>query len=177
MEHGQFWERKVLSFVKRFDMDHDGFLTIKDYELMADRYEQIGKPGPEKANSFRKHAIEVGKSALKEHANGEPLSYADYVAARKQQSKETLAQMVTKIASLYFDMLDTNKNGYIEKKEFEIMFQMLGIDPGLSEKSFQMIDTNHDGRLSREEFTAAYVDFWTNEDEKSISQIFFGPLI
>lgn len=65
----------------------------------------------------------------------------------------------------------------IQKDEFELFFDIIGLDPKLAGATFEAIDTNHDGQLSLDEFVTAGVDFFTSEDEASPNKLFWGPLV
>jgi hypothetical protein len=50
-----------------------------------------------------------------------------------------------------FDALDTDRNGRLERGEFDRLWE----DAGASGRAFERLDTNGDGRISRDEFGAA----------------------
>ena len=86
--------------------------------------------------------------------------------------KQSLAPTI----GIYFDVIDSNHDGYIQWKEFQAFFRIFGIDESKAEESFKMIDTNGDGVLSREEFVAAALEFNTSKEDTP-SKLFYGPLV
>ena len=49
----EFWTRKMRTYFKRIDFDHDGVITKKDFEGMADRFIKTGKFDDKKAADLR----------------------------------------------------------------------------------------------------------------------------
>ena len=47
-----FWEKKMRVYFKRIDFDHDGVITRKDFEGMADRFIKTGKFDDAKAKDL-----------------------------------------------------------------------------------------------------------------------------
>ena len=43
-----FWQQKMRTYFQRIDFDHDGVITKKDFEGMADRFLKTGKFNDEK---------------------------------------------------------------------------------------------------------------------------------
>ncbi len=64
----------------------------------------------------------------------------------------------------------------IDAGEYAKFFEILGLDPGMAPDSFKAIDTNNDGLLSLDEFKEAGLHFFTEQDDKSPTKVFFGPL-
>ena len=78
---------------------------------------------------------------------------------------------------IFFSAIDSNADGQIQADEYQLLFQILGIDPKLATDSFKAIDTNNDGQLSKDEFITAGVEFFLGEDESKPSRLFWGPLV
>ena len=102
--------------------------------------------------------------------------------AARQLSDELLLATpaeVRKVNNMFFDIIDTNKDGKISVNEFKVYFHIFV--PALSENevnhSFNTIDTNKDGIISREEYCAAAEDFMLSVEETEMSKVFCGPLI
>ena len=69
------------------------------------------------------------------------------------------------INRIFFDVIDSNHDGYIQRKEFEVYFRNFGIDVSNAEESFKMTDTNGDGVLSKEEFVGAGLEFCCSKED------------
>ena len=76
-----------------------------------------------------------------------------------------------------FDAVDTDANGVISLKEFEVYFECIGVGKEHAKASFDAIDANHDGKISRDEFANAFIEFLCNNDPAHPSTLFFGPLV
>jgi Ca2+-binding EF-hand superfamily protein len=111
-----------------------------------------------------------------ETSKREPVTVQVYIRSMKEHSTEDFKELLDRFSTLFFDVMDSNNNGYIEKGDFRLFFSIVGLDAAAADEAFKVIDTNGDGRLSREEFKTAYLDFWTSEDETSPNRFFFGPL-
>jgi len=111
-------------------------------------------------------------------AGGKSLTQPLFIEAMKKQftdpeMKKTLAGPLP----IFFHAVDANNDGMIQGDEFALFFQILGLDPTMAPASFKAIDTNDDGQLSLEEFIHAGTLFFTSEDEKCPSKVFWGPLV
>jgi len=78
---------------------------------------------------------------------------------------------------LFFAAVDGNNDGQIQVDEFELFFNIIGLDPKLATDSFKAIDTNNDGQISQKEFVDAGTEFFTGDDATSPSRLFWGPLV
>jgi len=173
---GAFWERKIGSLFKRLDIANSGSITENDFEAIADRYITLGK---DKVRGEKVRAIihKVWSQYFAELAKAGPVTAKVYCESARKLSKEHLAEICAEIYPLFFDVIDTNSDGIIQKEEFELFYKIVGMDPATAAESFKIIDTNHDGELSREEFVDASIDFCTSDDESSPFKLFLGPLI
>jgi len=174
---GAFWERKISSWVKRIDYDQDGAISERDFEGIADRYRDIGGADAARVAKIRGILREIWTTYFAEAARLQPVTAQVYCSSLRQYSKEKLVEVCHTLFPHFFDIINTNDDGKIQKSEFEIFYKIFGMDPSTAAESFAVIATNHSGFLSREEFVAASVDFCTSDDEKSPFKIFFGPLI
>ena len=122
--------------------------------------------------------MQVWEKYLKDSTGGAALNQDAFIATLKKQvqdpsMKETLAGPLP----LFFSAIDANSDGMIQKEEFELFFDIIGLDTKMAGPTFEAIDTNHDGQLSLDEFVTAGVDFFTSEDENSPTKLFWGPLV
>ena len=94
--------------------------------------------------------------------------------AKERDSLSTAGREGLKIS---FDMIDTDADGIISVKEFEVYFMVIGVGKEHAKASFDAIDTDRDGSISRDEFVSAAVEFYNNTDPAHPSTLFFGPLV
>lgn len=78
--------------------------------------------------------------------------------------------------SVLFDAVDTDADGVISLKEFEVYFDAMGVGKKHAKASFNAIDSDSDGRISRDEFMSTALDFFNSTDPAHPSALFFGPL-
>ena len=95
----------------------------------------------------------------------------------QQRDNEATTAGTLATFSVFFDVIDTNKNGVISLKEFEVYFDAMGVGKQYAKASFDAIDTNGDGSITRDEFVASVFEFFVNTDPAHPSKLFFGPLV
>ena len=170
--------QKMRTRFNRLDLNHDGFISREDYELMATKVQECGKLNAESTrNAFMIVADALGlKPGVKI-----PVEEAARKANREFSAMAPEKQLAFLKATHdpLFDALDLNKDGHISSDEFKVYFQIIA--PDISEDevthSFNVIDSNKDGEISREEFIAAAFDFLHCFEETEISKVFFGRLL
>jgi len=172
-----FWVRKMRTYFTRIDFDKDGSITQKDFEAMAARFIESEKLDAKRGQDLKEKLLQVWNQ-LKDVAGGKSLTQPLFIEAVKAQFK-TPAFKVTFAGPLpiFFKAVDANNDGQIQGDEFALFFQILGLDPKMAPESFKAIDTNNDGQLSLDEFVTAGTSFFTSEDEKDPSKVFWGPLV
>ena len=122
--------------------------------------------------------MQVWEKYLKGSSGGSSLNQEQFIATLKKQVQDpALRETLAGPLPLFFSAIDANSDGAIQKDEFELFFDIIGLDVKMAGPTFEAIDTNHDGQLSLDEFVTAGVDFFTSEDESSPHKLFWGPLV
>ena len=122
--------------------------------------------------------LQVWEKYLKDGTGGQAINQADFISTLKKQVQDpALRKVLAGPLPLFFAAVDANSDGMIQKDEFELFFEIIGLDPKMAGDTFQAIDTNHDGQLSLDEFVTAGVEFFVSEDETSPHKLFWGPLV
>ena len=85
-------------------------------------------------------------------------------------------QMAKEAIPAFFDAIDTNGNGVISHKEFEVYFKCMNVPVEHAKASFDAIDTNKDGIISRDEFLDCGMEFIFSA-KHSNADLFYGPLV
>jgi Ca2+-binding EF-hand superfamily protein len=174
----EFWTRKMRTYFTRIDFDKDGSITQKDFEAMATRFIESEKLDAKRGADLRHKLIEIWEKFLKDVASGHSLTQPLFIESMKKQVHDpALKKTLSGPLPIFFGAVDANGDGMIQQDEFQLFFQILGLDPKLATDSFKAIDTNSDGQLSLEEFVHAGTEFFTSEDEKCPSKLFWGPLV
>jgi len=165
------------TYFTRIDFDKDGSITQKDFEGMAARFAEKKNLPASTAADLKHKLLEIWEKYLKQVASGQSLTLDVFVAALQKQNKDDLKKTVSGPLPLFFSAVDGNADGQIQLDEFELFFSIIGLDTALAKVSFKAIDTNSDGQISLEEFVNAGTEFFTGEDEKSPSALFWGTLV
>jgi len=173
-----FWIRKMKTYFTRIDFDKDGAITQKDFEAMAERFIKCEKLDEKKGGELKAKLIKIWDLFLKNVAGGKSLTQPLFIESMKTQVHDPkLKAALSGPLPIFFSAVDANGDGMIQADEFQLFFSILGLDPKLAVDSFKAIDTNSDGQLSEEEFITAGTEFFTSEDEKCPSKLFWGPLL
>lgn len=174
-----FIERKLKTYFSRIDFDKDGAVTVNDFESMADRFIEKEKLDAAKGVELKKKLVQVWEKYLKGIvSDGTKLTQPVFVEAfKKQLGNPQFRETVAGPLPLFFGAVDSNGDGLIQKEEFALFFELLGLSSNHAAETFKAIDTNGDGDISKDEFVTAGTDFFTSEDEKSPSTHFWGPLV
>lgn len=176
-----FLDKKFKTYFKRMDYDHDGVITRKDFEGMAERFIAKGELTGDKAKALHKSIETTWDKYLSDLANKDQITEKDFVKnLKKVVEDEKHHNDLLGPLPLFFKCIDRNEDDQIDMGEYVIFFEILGIENAavLAEPSFKAIDTNADGYLSVDEFTQAGKDFFTNAtDESTPTKFFFGPLV
>jgi len=173
-----FWKRKMRTYFTRIDFDKDGSITQKDFEAMAARFIEREKLDACRGADLKKKLLDVWEKFLKDVAAGQSLTLPLFIESMKNQVHDP--KLKTTLAGplpIFFSAVDANNDKMIQQDEFELFFDIIGLDPKLAGDSFKAIDTNNDGQLSVDEFVQAGTEFFTCEDEKCPSKLFWGPLV
>ena len=174
-----FWLRKMRTYFTRIDFDKDGSITQKDFEAMAKRFIESEKLDAKRGQELKDKLLQIWDKYLKGVADGKALTQPLFIDALKKQLEKDkdIRQTLGGPLPIFFHAVDANGDGMIQSDEFSLFFQILGLDPKMAPDSFKAIDTNNDGQLSLEEFVHAGTDFFTSENEKCPSKLFWGPLV
>ena len=173
--------RKMRTRFTRIDLNHDGFISREDYEIMATKVQECGKLNAEDAESTRNAFMTVADALGLKPGVKIPVEEAAKKANREFSviAQEKQLAFLKETHNPIFDAVDLNKDGHISLDEFKVYFQIIA--PDISEDevthSFNVIDSNKNGEISREEFITAAFDFLHGFEETEVSKVFFGPLL
>jgi len=175
-EYGKFWQQKMRTMATRLDTDKNGHLTMKDFDVIADRYEELGNVSVDKNRHIRLLLTKFWDQYLSPLAKGLPITPEVYADSLIQQGKKEMGKSFAD-PSIFFDVMDLNDDGFISIDEFILSRKILGIDEKMAMDMFKAIDADNDGKLSREEYMVADELFRTSENECCAHQLMWGPLV
>jgi len=178
-EFGEHWERKLRTCFKRFDSDGDGLLTLRDAHRIADNIIKAGQLTGPIADDIRNAFLEVWNKYVTPTNGGEvgTGSCEDFLENLKKHEKSDLEAIGKRQMTIFFEAVDTKKDGLIQLQEYINFFNFVGIDEEFAKEAFKELDTNHDGVLSREEFVTAGTNFLLLEEPSFPADLFFGSLV
>ncbi|XP_013407489.1 sarcoplasmic calcium-binding protein-like [Lingula anatina] len=174
----EHWRRKIRTLFRARDIDGDGYITKKDYEMHVHRVSSYMNLNENQAKDLKKWKMFTWEllSGTTEASADFRLSEHDYVS-NMLAAYPTILERIVDIASCDFDTVDIGGDGFISPQEHKAYFYGFGVPLKHSTDVFKVLDTDDDGKISREDFVQGFVDFILSEDENSPHACFFGPLV
>lgn len=176
LREDKFYARKLRQFVRVTDTDKDGYITRHDFDLVMERYKQLGvctQQHLEKLNASLTNILDlVGITDASVRLTYE--QYEDKWFGVVMHLKEK--GMLEKLFLSMFDSTDLNGDGYLTFDEWTAHGECWGIEKGTHRASFDACDANGDGKVSKEEFTNYGYEFIASTENKLNSSILYGPL-
>lgn len=174
----QFWRRKMRTFHGILDVNKDGVISYDDFQLLADRFVNLGHLSEKHTKEFRKVIKNIWEAQWGEITPYNLVTVEQYlddmhhVLNDKSRIKKAHAFL-----PYLFKAVDKDSSGEISVEEFKLFFNSLGLKETDASVAFLSIDGNCDGRISIKEFVNHGRDFFLTEDEERISKYFWGPLV
>ena len=174
LRENEFYARKLRQFVRVTDTDKDGYISRHDFDLVVERYKQLGVCSPQ-------HLEKISASMA---------SILDLMGITDPSVKMTYEQyedkwfgvvmnlqdngLLEKLFMSMFDSTDLNEDGYLSIDEWTAQGGCWGIDKETLQTSFNNCDVNGDGKVSKEEFTNYFYEFIATSENKLNSSIHYG---
>ncbi len=162
---GELLKASPEEFIKRFDKNNDGMLTKDELPpKIAAMFEKADRDGNGKLDAKEVTALQQSLRQLFGQ-NAPPAEMIDNFVEKVMKDldangdgKIARSEAKGRLADA-FDMVDTNKDGFLDRPELRAFFQRTGFLPkGPPPEGkqplgpdFDALDKNADGRLSREE--------------------------
>ena len=170
LQGSPFWNKKLDRAVQVRDVDKDGLITRKDFELVVQRYKDLGGVTAEQLQRIKSSVMGMCDAAGLVD-NTKQLTREEFKKRHSSMSDHTKL-----IFQTMFRGLDINGDGVVSIDEWELHYKCMGIDPKHAKASFEAMDTNGDGVVSGEEFLAYHVEYFSTTENKLNSAILYGPL-
>ena len=167
-----FWNKKFDRAIRVRDTDKDGVITRKDFELVAQRYKDLGDVSGEQLQRVQESLMKLCDSV----GLTDDTKQFTYEEFKTRHANVNLLEVNNTLFRTIFNGLDINGNGVVSMKEWELHYKCMGLDPKYAKASFEAMDTNGNGVVSLEEFTAYHVEFFSTTENKLNSAILYGPL-
>ncbi|RZF42402.1 hypothetical protein LSTR_LSTR004210 [Laodelphax striatellus] len=174
----EFWRRKMRTFHGILDINKDGVIGYDDYQLLVNRFINLGHLSPQHAQEFRTLIQKMWEERWGSISEYNLITTEQYLEDMHHViSDKSLRKKMHFFLPYLFKAVDNDKDGSITIEEFKLFFQCLGLSSEDAVVSFNAIDENSDGNLSSEEFVKHGKEFFLSKDQKKPSKMFWGPLI
>jgi len=173
LQESPFWNKKLDRAMQVRDVDKDGLITRKDFELVVQRYKDLGGVTGEQLQRIKSSLMELCDCA---GLVDDTKQFTHEEFKKRNASMPNHAQLHDRIFRTMFCGLDINGDGVVSIDEWELHYKCMGIDPKHAKASFEAMDTNGDGVVSCEEFLAYHVEYFSTTENKLNSAILYGPL-
>ena len=174
IQDNEFWRKKIQRFMEVRDSNKDGLLTRADFELVIQRYKELGASEEqlEKISTcFREAYNQVGID------DSTSLTYGEFADRFAKQVEDSLKKGVGRnLFQSMFEAVDADGDGKISFKEWVHHYKALDINTEHARASFDAMDTNCDGVVSSKEFDAYCTEFFFSTEDTLKSSILYGPL-
>lgn len=181
--------RKAKRMFEIFDINNDGSIERKDFNLILDRFSEIV--------SFSKQSETYrGLNYLYQNRWKKMLFFADGIVDNVDNEKDQKINLGEWLAycsslleknsyeedilpiSLYVIRLFAHQNKEedfkIDSSVFEKFFSAYHIDATLSQSTFEKLDIQKKGYLTEEKITTYWREFYESDDENAVGNYFFG---
>ncbi|MEM9338699.1 MAG: EF-hand domain-containing protein, partial [Bacteroidota bacterium] len=181
----EFQRKKLTYFFRLLDLDRNQQLEVNDFSDMVEYVRArldieegsiAHKNIADKATRFF-HQLVADISPKNQQAISEKEWITYFGKKLNGKKKEAALEKYQELIFRYmFDFFDHNHDGFITKNEYQIFFEIFGVDKTYFDKSFSFLDKNRDEKISRYEILAAIEDFLMSDEEEAKGNWIFGNL-
>ena len=152
---------------KKADIDGDGYISQEDRKTSESRFlDYAQKQGVDKT------VLEANKAASETYINtfgtgSDQISKDDWLkkvaeiaAADQGRIKRGEEPLLARTAGTIFDVMDTDKDGFVTLEDFKLGYAATGWDAAGAEQAFKATDRNNSGKINREDMIKSAHDFW-----------------
>ena len=169
----EYWRKNYYKELSTRDANKDGFLAREDFDIIIQRYRDLGKTD-EKRLAKLYETFEDMMESLGILDYGTKLTYEQVMEITGKNGAKY--EDFVKCLTASFEVIDSDDNGVISYDEWENYYKALGIDTKYARASFDAMDTDGDGVISKDEFVAYNKEFYFSVDDNLKSSIMYGPL-
>lgn len=174
----KLWLSKMRTYHRVMDVNKDGTVSWDDFQVMADKFSQLGHLDQQQQQEFAKQLRLVWEDNW--GATDDPYCFIteESLVTSMQHVVNTpeLCRKVHHFLPYLFKAVDYNSSGDISIDEYILLFKCLGLSEKNAVISFESIDSNNSGTITLDEFVRSGRDFFLSENENDPSQKFWGPL-
>jgi Ca2+-binding EF-hand superfamily protein len=164
------WCYKMEEIVfKKTDIDGDGYISEEDRKTSESRFMDYAQ----KQNTDKK-VLEANKAATESYISTfgtgtDRFSREDWLkrvaeiaAADQEKIKRGEEPLLPKTAGIFFDIMDSDKDGFVSLEDFKLGYVATGWDAVGAEQAFRAVDKNNSGRIGLEDMIKTAHEFWYN---------------
>jgi len=174
-QYSHFWELKLKTVYTHTDLNHDGLLTLEEYNTMAHCMSDAGNLNEEDAEGLENAFEQLFKNFYQ--AEGLPCTYSQGLQYREQQPMSVQLAMIQDMSSRFFVIMDSDMDDVLDETEFSVFGKCFGGSNDTEEFAFQHLDTDHDGVISKTQFFTVGINFYQKQTGDGSSQFLWGPLM
>ncbi len=170
----EFWKKKVYRAIRVRDANKDGYISKADFELIVQRYKDIGAPEEHLKKLDKVFTAHCVRYDLTDESA--KLTYDQFAAMLARTAKNKDEDKRVDFFKSMFVVIDIDGNGEISFQEWVEFYKAMGIDTQYARASFDAMDANKDGIISKKEFAAYINEYFFSSENKLNSSILYGPL-
>jgi Ca2+-binding EF-hand superfamily protein len=174
--HPKIKERLLKRF-DTFDIDGDEVMTLDEIKKWPERMRSLCNANDEQVEKmkagieifFTCHGVHPIHGCKREHYIENNRIFAEY---ERERIRQGLQPIIHVLAESYFDVLDSDHNGYLTFSELQTMMLAFEVPVDAADSFFAVCDTNGDGKLEYDEMHIQFVKFWFSEYDPTLDHIF-----
>jgi Ca2+-binding EF-hand superfamily protein len=177
--------RKLQLRFALLDTDGNGYLSQEDYDLVALRLcaafgHLPGTEAYERVHNAYLTLWEQLRNRIDTDGEGR-ITLQQFMEGCERLMEEEpggdgVYRPLVDPVDLIFDMIDADRSGGIDLREFTTWMHAYGVGPQDTVEAFDLLDADDDGQLNREEVAAAADAFYSSSDPADVGNWLFGPL-
>ncbi|XP_023931562.1 sarcoplasmic calcium-binding protein-like, partial [Lingula anatina] len=141
----EHWKRKVRTFFRAHDVDRDGYLTKRDFEMTAHRIAAFMNLDDKSAQDLLKNRLKIWEAIVQ---GGDPdsskVSEEVYFSNLLASLNSNFRDLAVGFVNNDFDTMDLDGDGFISPKEHRAFFYGFGIPTEHSAAVFEAFDIGRD---------------------------------
>ena len=152
---------------KRVDINGDGFISEEDRKISESCLMNYAQE-----QNVDKKVVEANKAATESYTNtfgtgSDRVSKEDWLkkvaeiaVADQERIKRGAEPLLPKTTGTFFDMMDSDKDGFVSLEDFKLGYVATGWDAVGAEHAFRAIDKDNSGRVGLEDMMKTAHEFW-----------------
>ena len=85
---------------------------------------------------------------------------AEMAATDQERIKRGEEPLLARTTGTFFDVMDTNKDGFVTLEDFKLGYGAIGWDAAGAEQTFKAVDKNNTGKVGRKDMIESAHEFW-----------------